>query len=124
MEQIKKVTNHLPCELTEEEFTVKSRELANTVQSIGNEENRQKNVKDQLKATMSELESRQSRLASVVSSGEEYRDVEVGYYYDSDTDKIHETRLDTGELLIARSIRDEERQLILEPVNEPDEETD
>ena len=119
MKVIKKQERNPPCKLTDAELREKARELATTVQEISAEEDRAKNIKDQLKATMSELSSRQTRLAGEVARGEVYRSVDVEYRIEDAGDIIQEVRLDTKETLISRPARDEERQMALIDQKEP-----
>lgn len=112
MKVLKIQSRSLPCLLGEEELKAKSRELATTVQEIAGEEIRQKNIKDQLKATLSELMSRETRLAGEVARGEIYREVDVEHHLIGN-DSVKEIRTDTGEVMLTRKIRDDERQLIL-----------
>ncbi len=116
MKVIKKQERNLPCQLTEDELKQKAKELATTVQEISADEDRSKNIKDQLKATMSELSSRQTRLAGEVARGEVYRLVDVEYRIDDEGGLIQEVRMDSGETFISRPARDEERQLTLQAV--------
>jgi hypothetical protein len=102
-------TRDLPCKLTVEELRDKADELATTVQAIESEKARQDSVKAELKATMTELESRQTRLAQVVSRREEYRDVKVIIEL-HENDIVKEMRDDTGEIIQIRPARDTERQ--------------
>lgn len=106
---IKSETRSLPCKLTDIELRQRADELALTIQEVNSEEDRQKNLKDQMKAKMSELQSRSTRLALVVSRREEYRDVEVTIEMREDGNMM-ETRRDTAEVLCIRPPRDFERQ--------------
>lgn len=98
--------------LTQDEVLALARELANTVQAVGAEEALQKNLKDQMKAKLSELQARQTRLSIVVATGKEYRNVEVEVCL-LDTGQVQEVRLDTGEIVTTRTPYDSERQLML-----------
>ena len=84
-------------------------EMANSIQAMAVEVEVQKNLKDQMKAKLSELQAQQTRLSKVVASGIDYRlaDVEVRWV---NKDTITEVRLDTGEILITRGPRESERQ--------------
>lgn len=106
-------TRSLPCKLTDVELRDKADELATTVQAIEGEKARQDSVKAELKATMTELESRQTRLAQVVSRREQYRDVKCIIEL-HENDIIKEIRDDTGETLQIRPARDAERQQTME----------
>ena len=103
----------LPVMLTQEEILALSRELAHTVQTVGAEAEHQKNLKDSMKAKMSELQARMTRISLVVAAGTEYRQVEVEYRLTAEG-LIQEVRLDTGEIQITRPPHDSERQLILD----------
>jgi len=109
---LKKVTRTLPCKLTDEELRNSSDELASTVQEINAEEERQKNQRDLMKAQMSELVARQTKLAMMVCRREDFRDVEVIVEL-HENDIVTERRKDTGDLLFTRPARDDERQLDL-----------
>lgn len=106
-------TRNLPCKLTDAELRDKADQLATTVQAIEGEKGRQDSVKAELKATMTELESRQSRLAQVVSRREEYRDVKVIIEW-HENDIVQEAREDTGQIIQTRPARDTERQKKME----------
>jgi len=115
MKPIRTETKQLPVKLTNNELRDLGDQLALVTQQIGNEEEDQKQIKDTMKAKMSELSSRQSRLALTISRREEYRDVEVEFVFADDGNTVNEFRQDTGELISARPVRDSERQAKLEP---------
>lgn len=110
---LKTTTRKLACKLTYDELRTKGDELAMTCQEIVNEENNQKQIKDQLKMKMSELEARQGNLALTISRREEYRDVEVDVEFietGDDVGQVREIRKDTGEIMVTRPPTDMERQ--------------
>lgn len=111
--ELKRITRSLPCKLTAPEFVARGQELAETVQGVNNEELNQKGIRDQLKAKLTELQSKQARLASVVARSEEYREIIVILEARADG-KAQEVREDTGEILNVREMRDDEKQLVLE----------
>ena len=113
---IKKINKYLACKLTDEELRAKSDELAQTVQDTANEETRQTDLKSQMKAKMTELQSRQTQLASHISRREEYRDVQVEILLIGEG-KVKEVRTDTGEVLITRPSREDEIQMIFPDKN-------
>lgn len=106
---LKVQTRTLPVRLNDNELRQRGDELAVTVQELSAEEDRQKNLKDQMKARISELQARQQKLALIVSRREEFRDVEVACEVVADN-MVREVRRDTGEVLLTRPFRDEERQ--------------
>ena len=112
MTTIKLQSHLLPVTLTQDKTLTLSRELANTVQAVGAEVEEQKNVKDQMKAKLSELQARLTRISIVVATGKEYRQVEVEYQI-TNQGLVQEVRMDTGEILITRPPHDSERQLVL-----------
>ena len=114
MQIIKVHTQMLPSILTKEETLALALELANTVQAMGAEAELQKNLKDQMKAKLSELQAKQTRLSIVVATGKEYRNVEVELRL-TESGQVQEVRLDTGEIIITRPPYDSERQLLLAP---------
>lgn len=111
--ELRKVTRLLPHILTDEELRTKGDELAVTVQDLANEEINQKQIKDQLKLKLSELDARLGVLAHTISRRQEYQDTEVKIEFMETGDnvgQVRETRLDTGEVLTIRPPRDDERQ--------------
>lgn len=111
MKVIRVETRTLPTNLTPDELMDRSQELAAVTQEINAEEDSQKNLKDQMKAKMSELHSKQSRLALVVTRRQDLREVEVEVRFDGT--QVNESRKDTGEIIMTRPLRDTERQMIL-----------
>ena len=115
---IKTVSRLLPVKLTEPELMQTGQDLAATVQDIASEEDKQKEVKDQLKVRMSELVSKQTKLALRISRKEEYREVQVKIEMHT-SGQVSETRVDTGEVLVLREAYEEEKQLPLAKQEEP-----
>ena len=109
MEIIKRESRILPTNLTPEERMVLALEMANSIQAMAVELEVQKNLKDQMKAKLSELQAQQTRLSKVVASGIDYRLVDVESRW-VDNDTITEVRMDTGEIVFSRSPRESERQ--------------
>jgi len=114
---LKNISRLLSVKLTDRELRESGDELAATVQEIDAEEDRQKNIKDQLKTRLSELTSKQSRLALRISRREEFREVQVAIEMHI-SGQVSETRLDTGEVLILREAYEEEKQLPLSKTEE------
>ena len=104
---------NLPCTLTDAERLERGIALARVNENIGNEERRQADIKAELKATLTGLESERSALSSVVRRGEEYRDVDVDEHYDYAHGSVTQTRTDTGEQLHRRDMTESERQSFL-----------
>ena len=115
MRVLKLTTQLLATLLNQEELTARALELAKTVQDTGAEVELQKSLKDQMKAKLSELGAKTTRLSQVVSSGHEYRSTEVEVRM-ADNGQVQEVRLDTGEIIVTRPPYNYERQPPLEPV--------
>ena len=112
-ESIRKLKPHtrmLPCKLTDDELREYGQDLAKVRQDILTEEARQVSLKQQLKASLTELEARSLKLSSMIARGEEARDVDVEPQLDFKRGTYCEVRLDTGERIGERAVTAEERQ--------------
>ena len=107
-------TRTLPCRLSQEELLDRGHELAKVSQDVDAEEDRQTQVKAELKATMAELEARRAKLSSTVYRQEEYREVKCDTIGDTRRGVVDVVRHDTGEVVTSRAMTDEERQGALE----------
>jgi len=118
---LKEENRLLPVQLTETEVRNAANDLANICQEIDTEISRQKFIKDQLKARITELEARRSGLALKVTRKEEDREVSVVVEMDGDG-KVTGVRTDTGEIIEKRDATALERQLpmIKEPETAPE----
>lgn len=103
-------TRSLPVKLTEDELRERGDSLAAVIQDINAEENRQVDMKTQMKARITELDAKQTQLAITISRREEYRDVTVDVYHDFDKLKVETVRRDTGECIHRREMTQEELQ--------------
>ncbi len=103
-------TQSLPCKLTKEELLVYGDELARLSQEITAEEERQVDIKAQMKARLTELESKRTQVVIKVSRKEEYRDVKVRLEISENANICRELREDTGEIIKTREPYPEERQ--------------
>lgn len=112
-------TRQLPCRLSDAERQKMGGEIAQAWQDLSTETVRQTSLKAEMKARATEIEARLTRLSQVLSRGDEVREVHVERtLLDEDGDgkgMVSETRLDTGEVLETRPIRDDERQLTMPP---------
>lgn len=106
----KDVVQKVACQLTDDELLRYGRALAQTEDDIATEQARQEGIKGELKATLAEIAGRRSMLAGLVSSGEEYRDVECEDAFDHDAGRVTRSRKDTGEVIGERPMTSEERQ--------------
>lgn len=110
---LKKLTRNLPCRLTDEELLARADDLSVVVQETTAEEGRQTDVKAQMKARLTELDARKTRLAITIGRKEEYRDVEVELKADIQAGTVTIYRTDTGESIETRPMTEHERQTSL-----------
>ncbi len=115
----KSETRSLPVKLTELELRDRGDALAAVIQDLTAEEDRQTDVKAQLKARLSELDAKKTQLAITICRREEYREVVVDIFHDYERLTVDTVRRDTGEALARRPMNEQERQLPL-PVKERD----
>lgn len=115
---IKRVTRNLPCRLTEPELLARADELSVVVQETNAEEGRQADVKAQMKARLTELDARKTRLAITIGRKEEYRDVEVELMADLQAQTVTVYRMDTSEATETRPMSEQEKQATL-PLEAP-----
>lgn len=108
--KLKPYTRLLPCKLTDDEIREYGKDLAKVRQDILTEEARQVSLKQQLKASLTELEARSLALSSKIGRGEEARDVDVEPQLDFKKGVYCEVRTDTGEKISERAVTEEERQ--------------
>jgi len=104
------VIKSLPCKLTQDELLICGNDLASVIQDIKMEEDEQVNIKSEMKARLTELESRKTQLAIKLTRKEEWRPVEIERKLDFEDGKYREIRADTGEVIFEREISDDECQ--------------
>ena len=114
MKVLRRETRLLDIHLNADQVRERGNALAHTIQEIEMEDSRQTALKSQMKATMTGLEAKQTKLASVVVNRVEYQDVEVEVQFSEGEGVVQEVRTDTGEIIRTRPLRDDERQLALE----------
>ena len=86
-------TDYLACQLNNEELRGYGDELADIVQDISAETDRQAGLKSQMKARVTELEAQKSQLAIKISRREEHRDVDVCVTFDYALGTVTSVRL-------------------------------
>lgn len=112
--KIVKISEELSCELNDVEWQNKARELAEAHKEVAHQEQRKKDVMKELGHDVSIAKSKESKLADIVSTRRELRDVTVVVKYDYDLGQVSRTRTDTGEIISTRDMTDSERQEQLE----------
>ncbi len=100
----------LPVKLTQTEVREYGVRLAQLAGAIDMHGDREKEVKSQLKAERTKLEAEHQRLASVVRSGYETREVETVTYADYPGGVAVTVRADNDDELRRRRLDEEERQ--------------
>jgi len=103
----------LPVKLTDEELRERGDSLAQVIQNLRTEEDRQVDIKAQMKARLAELDAKKTQLAITISRREEDREVMVDTYHDYDRLKVEMVRQDTGETINSRRMTEAEQQLPL-----------
>ncbi len=115
----KRVSDSLPCRLTDDERLEFADSLAEASQAVDTAQNNKKSAMKQHNYEVQLAQTRLDRLANIVGSKTEYLDVTVEEKWDWKADKFTRTRTDTGEVLIERRLNDQERQMeILEDGDE------
>lgn len=111
-EELRRYTKPMTCRLNDDELRQYGDDLARTLEEIDDQALREDSIKKELKARMSELESKRTAVAIKVRRREELRDVEVAVVV-LDSGVAQEVRLDTGEVITTRPLRDDEKQRLL-----------
>lgn len=118
---------NLPVKLTAEELEARSRELADAVKDEDGKrldflawDAGMKEAKKDRKAQVTLAHAEASRLAGIVESGEERRNVPCSWLYHLAGARAFLVRDDTGELVTTRVLQEDERQTSLtEVLREP-----
>jgi hypothetical protein len=109
MREGEKVTRSLKCKLTPEEVAARGQELANQIGDRHQVELEKKAEADKFKAQIQEIDSRCTELATEIRDKAEWREGEV--VAERDGDQMVLIRLDTGEVIQQRPLKDSERQV-------------
>jgi len=104
------VRQSLKCLLTDEEKQAKAGELAMATTSLEEKEDEKAEVSASFNAAIKELKARCGRVATVVTNGYEYREVECEIEHDYKDGTITTIRRDTMEVVGQRSMTTEERE--------------
>ena len=107
------VTRSLPCKLTEKERLEFADELAGAVQQVTTARDRKKALVQQLNAEVQEKEARREKIANIVASGNEYREIDVEIHHNKKTNTVMEVRTDDGSVVTERPMTEDEKQLKL-----------
>lgn len=104
-----KVEPH-PVKLSAEELLDFGQRLSSVEYDVRSHESHADSVKKDLKAKETALVAERSRLAGIVRSKAEHRDVRVTVWKDLDAREYREVRDDTGEVTFKRPLRPDELQ--------------
>lgn len=118
--KIVKVAEELSCELNDVEWQNRARELAQAHKETEQQKERKKSVMAELGADVKIAEAKETKLANIVATKSEQRDVTVEIKYDYEKGRVSKTRTDTGEEIDNREMTDDERQSQLEFVDAND----
>lgn len=108
--KVKRVSDSLPCKLTDEERLEFADALAEASQAVDSAESAKQSATKQHNYEIQLAKARRDKLANIVASKTEYREVTVEEKWNWKSDKFTRTRTDTGEIIIERKLNDDERQ--------------
>jgi len=114
-QQGRNLAETLSVRLTEDELRQFADELVGILEDMGTQLAREDSIKRELKAKMAGLEARRNELASIIRRREQMRSVDVIWERHYGLGLTRKLRLDTGEVLSSRMLRDDERQPPLIP---------
>lgn len=112
-----KDTEELSCELTDLEWNNRARELAEAHRKTEAEKERKKSLMAELNADVKIAEGKETKLANIVATRSEQREVTVETKYDYELGLVTRRRTDTEEIISSREMTDRERQAELELVD-------
>ena len=108
-------TKLLPVRLTDTELLARADELSRTLHDVQLEESAQENTKAAMKERLGTLNKEVDRLAEIVRTKSETRDVEVKTRLVTQDNIVETYRIDTSEVIGKRVMTAEERNLKLFP---------
>ena len=115
--KVTKVAEELSCELNEVEWQNRARELAQAHKETEQQKERKKSVMAELGADVKIAEARETKLANIVATRSEQREVTVEIVYDYEKGRVTKSRTDTGQQIDDREMTDDERQSQLELID-------
>ena len=105
------VTENLKIELTPEEILAASREMARAIDELHDMEQQRKAAVELYKAKIAQANATVQINSVLVRNGYEFRKTEVRRTLDYDQGTVTSCRLDTGEIIEARPMTPDEKQL-------------
>ena len=113
MRVLKREQIELPTELTQDEFNLRARELADANHELVTERESQKEAKGAMKLRLEKLEQKRTDLARIVRARTEPRLVDVEHHADYTHGVVEFYRMDTGTKYGHRPLSADDRQLKL-----------
>lgn len=108
--KIVKIKEELLCDLNEVEWQNKARELADSHRDTDAQKERKKGIMAELNADVKAAEARETKLANIVATRTERREVIVEVKYDYELGTVTRKRTDTGAVISEREMTSDERQ--------------
>jgi len=108
--KVEKVTEELTVELTQAEWESRVEDFAQAQQTTERTKDRKKSVTAELNSELKIAELREDRLAGIVTSKREQRQVTVEVTHDYVAGKVVKKRTDTDEVISTRDMTTSERQ--------------
>lgn len=118
MQMVGSTKKQLRCKLDDAELIEFGERLASVSYDKASTEENFNAVKAEWKSKLASLDAEGARLAGIVRSKFEVRDVEVSLIRDYSTGEYQEVRTDTEEVILKRPLETHERQMDLAAVNE------
>lgn len=114
------MTRQLPVTLSQDEINLRALDLARRIDEIADVQAEKVEAMAGFKQRFEELENIKNRLASVIRSGFEYRDVQVEDRPNHEKKVVETYRTDTGDRVDVRAMRQDEMQedLFVVPMKE------
>lgn len=112
--KVVKISEELSCELNDLQWQNASRDLADAHKEVGVQEQRKKDINKELTHDVDLAKAKRNKLADMVSTKRELREVTVEVKYDYELGTVTKTRTDTDEVISSREMTDQERQAELD----------
>lgn len=116
--KIVKISESLLCELNEVEWQNRARELADAHRDTEGQKENKKSIMAELNSDVKAAEARETKLANIVATRTERREVTVEVKYDYELSRVIRSRTDTGEVISDREMTSDEKQQELFDAND------
>jgi len=108
--KVEKVSQELSCELNAVEWNARAHEQADAHAATEAMKARKKSIMAELNADLKQAEAKETKLANIVSTNREIREVTVEVTYDYEKGLVTQVRTDTHEKISEREMTTTERQ--------------